>query len=195
MSETIKEYLAKLSSAEPTPGGGSAAAYLSGIGIALALMSGNVSIKRKSFQQRSEEEKAKVHSIMGWLSKLQTEALRYEKQDQEAFEHYMSVYKSEDQKLKEEAAFICYNVPYLLLELNIRAINLIIALKPYVVKTVISDYKMALEILKANLRCCLINMDINIDNINDPEIKKDCENAHKLVTKMTRRATRAMEGI
>ena len=41
---------------------------------------------------------------MGWLSKLQTEALRYEKQDQEAFRHYMSVYKSEDQKLKEEAA-------------------------------------------------------------------------------------------
>ena len=65
MSETIKEYLAKLSSAEPTPGGGSAAAYLSGIGIALALMSGNVSIKRKSFQQRSEEEKLRFILLWG----------------------------------------------------------------------------------------------------------------------------------
>lgn len=177
----IKEYVDILSSTAPSPGGGSAAAIVSSIAISLGLMSINVSKNRKSYENHSSEDKEKISKIIEWLERLKKEALEYEEEDEKAFQNYMKVYKSEDEKLKQEAAFKCYNVPYLLLELNVRAVNLISALKPFIVSSITSDFKMALELLKSTMNSCLINMDINIDNVNDKEIKKDCEKAHKMV--------------
>lgn len=183
----IQEYVDILASTSPTPGGGSAAAIVSSIAISLGLMSINVSSNRKSYQALDEEVKKKNASIISWLEKLKKDALEFEEADEEAFKNYMKVYKSEDEKLKEDAAFKCYNVPYLLLELNMRAVNLLFALKPYIVSSITSDYYMALELLKATMRSCLLNMDINVDNIHDEEIKKDCESSHRQVEELVKK--------
>ena len=185
---TIEEYVEILSSAAPAPGGGSAAAITTSIAISLGLMSINVSKKRKSYAEKHpEDERKRVDQIIDWLYRLQKEALEYEKKDEEAFNNFMKVYKTGTEKEKEEASFRCYNVPYLLLELNMRAVNLIMALKPYVVASIVSDYKMALELLKATMHSCLLNMDINLDGINDEDIKKDCESSHKQVEELIKK--------
>ena len=185
---TIEEYLADLSSSKPAPGGGSAAAITTSIAISLGLMSINVSAKRKSYvEKHSEEERNRVQQIVDWLNRLQKEALEYESKDEEAFNNFMKVYKTGTEEEKKEASFRCYNVPYLLLELNMRAVNLIMALKPYIVSSITSDYKMALEILKATMRSCLLNMDINLDGVQDEEISKDCAKAHQEVEKLIKK--------
>lgn len=192
---TIREYIQELASSKPAPGGGSAAAYTTAIAISLGLMSINVSKNRKRFSQLAEDEQHKVFKIIEWLEKLIQECYVLEKNDAEAFNNYMSCYKSGTDEQKQEASIKCYNVPYKLLQVNLRVASLIMALKPYIVSTITSDFKMALELTITNLKSCLLNMDINVKYIEDKDINEECLKGHQEVEKIIETIIKCKEEI
>ncbi len=173
----LSEFIEQLSSDSPTPGGGAAAAYATAMALSLALMSINVSKKRKKFLALPQQEQDRVSKVICWLNDLQKECFKIQESDEKAFEGYMKIYKSDKKEEIEKAAFLCYNIPFKLLELNFKAIEMILFLKQYIVSSIISDYKMALEMCCSNIRCCIINMTINIKNITDKDIIDEYNNS------------------
>jgi methenyltetrahydrofolate cyclohydrolase len=87
--ESIDEFLNRLASADPTPGGGSAAALIGAAGAALVSMVCNVSLGKKGY----EAAEAELRAVLA-----QSEALRHRltvmvQEDVSAFDGLMAAYK------------------------------------------------------------------------------------------------------
>lgn len=87
--QPIEEFLARLASADPTPGGGSAAAVMGAMGAALVSMVCNVSIGKKGYEY-VEAEMRTVHAEAEKLRLLLTGMIA---EDVAAFDSLMQAYK------------------------------------------------------------------------------------------------------
>ena len=65
--EEVREFIEKVDSASPAPGGGAVAAYTSSLAVALTRMAVNISMKRKSFSNYAKEEQEYVLDLMAKL--------------------------------------------------------------------------------------------------------------------------------
>ena len=93
-------FLDALASAEPTPGGGSAAAYAAASAAALVAMVARVSMGKKKYAE-IEEEMSQVVSLADDLRKALTTAIE---RDARAFDGVMAAYRKPKDTLKEKTA-------------------------------------------------------------------------------------------
>lgn len=87
-SETINNYLTRLASREPTPGGGAAAALHAAQGAALVAM-----VARYTTGAKYEQHAALVSRIIAAADELVDEALRLAEADELAFQGVIDSYK------------------------------------------------------------------------------------------------------
>ena len=71
IEKSCKDFVQVLSSKEPVPGGGGAAALVGAIGMALGNMVGNLTVGKKKYMDVESE----VYSIMEKVTKLQQDLL------------------------------------------------------------------------------------------------------------------------
>ena len=90
-SETINDYLARLASREPTPGGGAAAALHAAQGAALVAM-----VARYTTGTKYEQHAELVTRIISSADGLVAQALRLADADQHAFQGVIDAYKLPD---------------------------------------------------------------------------------------------------
>ena len=177
--EEVREFIEKVDSASPAPGGGAVAAYTSSLAVALTRMAVNISMKRKSFSNYAKEEQEYVLDLMAKLKIIEDNMYELKDLDVETFNEYMVAYRSKVQEEIDRMTLECFRLPKKLNELIIKALEIIDALEKYVVSSVMSDYKMSLIMLSSMFECCNENMLINLKWIEDESVKQEYKNIRK----------------
>jgi formiminotetrahydrofolate cyclodeaminase len=170
-SETISDYLARLASREPTPGGGAAAALHAAQGAALIAMVGRYTTGGK-YEQHGELVKRIISAADG----LVVEALRLADADQHAFQGVIDSYKlpSGTGDLKaartasiQQALILAAQTPAQLIRLAGAVVDLGTELFEVANANVISDIAAAADAARAAATTARVNIDINVVAIKD----------------------------
>lgn len=178
----IKDYIDKLHSKEPVPGGGSAAALAASLSAALSGMVFNLTIGKKSYNEYSEEEKTRIDEALEKLKVLKDELLDFMDKDGEAFLTLISAFKlpqnNEEEKLYrkqkiQEGYKTALKTPFDLVEKSFEMYEFINTAAVYGNKNAISDAGVAAILLQSAIESAVLNVGINLSGIKDDKFKKE----------------------
>lgn len=172
IEKSVREFVELLSSKEPVPGGGGAAALVGAIGVALGSMVGNLTVGKEKYK----DVEAEIIKILESAKSLQAELLDLVDEDAKVFGKVAGVYKmpknTEEEKAKrneamEEALKEACRVPIKIMELSYEAIKLHRKLADIGNRLAISDVGVGVLCLKAALLSGRMNVIINLNGIKD----------------------------
>jgi len=177
--DRLKPYLDELSSAAPTPGGGSAAAVTVAQGLALLSMVCNLTIGKKKFAAVEDE----VKNILDQLSSMQSAALYEAEADMHAFTGVMTAYqmpaetaeqKSAKKATLEKATRNAAEPPFRLMSLAARALPIANQLEKIGNPNVLSDVLVGRHLLVAGYRSSRENVEVNLKSLSpeDPFVSE-----------------------
>ena len=194
---SCREFVTVLSSSEPVPGGGGAAALVGAVGTALGNMVGSLTVGKKKYADVEEE----ILALMEKCSELEQQLLDQVKADADGFRPLAEAYslpkEDPDRKLKlEEAAKAACAVPVRIMELSAEAIE---AAEKFAEKgslLAVSDAGCAAVCLKAALEAASLNVYINTKGLKDRDFARRMNSkCEKLLKEYGARADRIFEGI
>ncbi|WP_104141291.1 cyclodeaminase/cyclohydrolase family protein [Arthrobacter sp. ZGTC131] len=174
-SETINDYLARLASREPTPGGGAAAALHAAQGAALVAM-----VARYTTGTKYEQHAELVARIISSADGLVAQALRLADADQHAFQGVIDAYKlptgTDDLRAArtasiQDALVQAAKTPAQLILLAGAVVDLATELFEVANANVISDVAAAVDAARAAATTARVNIDINVVAIKDTETR------------------------
>ena len=174
-SETINDYLARLASREPTPGGGAAAALHAAQGAALVAM-----VARYTTGTKYEQHTELVTRIISSADGLVAQALRLADADQHAFQGVIDAYKlpaaTDDLKAArtasiQDALVQAARTPAQLILVAGAVVDLATELFEVANPNVISDVAAAVDAARAAATTARVNIDINVVAIKDTETR------------------------
>jgi formiminotetrahydrofolate cyclodeaminase len=199
----LKDFIEKLSSSEPTPGGGSVSALNASLAASLCSMVFNLSIDKKEFQELKIEEKSKIQNALISCNRQKNEFLALMDQDAEGFYKLILSFKlpKNDEKEKEirkiaiqEGYKAALSVP---LDVARRAFELydIISLAcEYGNKNLLSDVEVAAISVNSAIESGVINVKVNLSGITDEAYKnKIAEECAVLLKESAKRKTEIIE--
>jgi len=175
-SLSLDEFLEKLASSEPTPGGGSASALAGGVAAALVAMVGRITLGKKDEKYRAVAPE--MEELTQRADELRAELLALADRDAEAFERVMAAYRlpksteeerAERQRVLQEALKAATEAPYQIAEACSKVLELARRMAKKGVSTAISDAGTAAYLAEAALHSALLNVDINLKYIKDEE--------------------------
>jgi formiminotetrahydrofolate cyclodeaminase len=172
--ETVNEFLSKLASKSPTPGGGSVAALSGALGAALTSMVCNLTVGKKKYLEVTEE----LSDVLKGSEELRQVFTELIEKDSDAFNKVMEAYslpkdteanKEERSRAIEEATKQATSVPLEVIRNCQRALRLgkVVAEKGN--RNSISDAGVAALMLNAASEGAALNVLINLGSINDRE--------------------------
>jgi len=193
VDKTVKDFISILSSKEPVPGGGGAAALAGAIGNALGSMVGNLTVGKEKYKDVEPE----IIEILNKTKELQENLLSLIDEDAQVFSEVAKAYKlpkntEEERKQKEEALKNALKnacqVPIKIMENSLEALKLQRRLAEIGSKLAISDVGVGALLLKAAVLSGKLNVVINLNGIDDEEfvrkiseyIERICKEAEKL---------------
>lgn len=174
-SRRVKELLEAVASAEPTPGGGSAAALSGAMGAALVAMVGRLTIGKKGYEAAEERMRAVVRES----NEARASLLALADRDAEAFDGVMAAFKlakeTDEEKAVRSAAIQrafadAADVP---LQVARRAVGLMELALECVEKgnaAAASDAAAAGHVLFAAMEAAIANVEINLASPKDREL-------------------------
>jgi len=177
---TIAEFIEKLASSDPTPGGGTASAIAGAMGTALLAMTLEISTKGQ-------------HAMIPALKEAYRELLRLANEDSQAFDTFMMAKKlprdSEEEKAKRKEAIrharkLATEVPLKTLERCLEIVQAYSETTGELSKYVVSDAITGLELLRAAGRGAYENVLINAKNKS--YLQKQMETAEKFLTDLNK---------
>jgi len=163
----IEEYLRRLGSAEPTPGGGAAAALTSAQGAALVMMVANLTIGKPEYAEFEELNK----DVRGEAEVLLASLMDGIDNDAEAFGNVSAAYamsKKDEEKRSAEiasASVLAAEAPLMVMEDSLAALRLALALRGHSNKRLESDIYVAARCLDAGIRSASYNVEANLPAI------------------------------
>lgn len=172
--KTKPDFLDDLASANPTPGGGSAAAHTGAAAAALVTMVGRVTVGKKKYLAVEPQMYAMIENSEALRQKL-TAAVE---KDSAAFEEYMAAMhlpKNTQSEIDarqlslEEATRNAAMVPYESARLCLEVIELAKTAAELGNINAISDAASAGYLAQAALRCAVANVKINIKSMQNPD--------------------------
>ncbi|MBO1268946.1 cyclodeaminase/cyclohydrolase family protein [Arthrobacter cavernae] len=170
-SETINDYLSRLASRQPTPGGGAAAALHAAQGAALVAM-----VARYTTGEKYAQHAELVGRIVNAADHLIVEALRLADADEHAFQGVIDSYKlpSGTDELKaarsaaiQDALVQAAQTPATLIKLAGEVVDLATELVDVANVNVISDVAAAADAARAAATTARVNIDINVVAVKD----------------------------
>ena len=171
---SVDKFLDDLASSAPTPGGGSAAAIMGGMGAALVSMVCNLTIGKKNYAEVEEEMKtllAQAESLRGRLTDMV-------KHDVDAFDGLMAAYglpkDTDEQKAARSQAIqdslkAATDAPLACARACAEVIALSLTAAEKGNRNVVSDAGVAALAAQAALRSAALNVDINVPSIKDAD--------------------------
>ena len=173
----VKDFIAKLASDAPTPGGGSAAALSGAMSAALLSMVLQISLKKKN----DTEEVKKMKEIMEECNKTAKRLTSLIDEDALAFDKVMEAYKMPKKSIEEK------NERKKAIELQLKSASLVPLevmknvkklfnhfdfVTMHTLKSTISDVGVALLLADTSIKSASYNVDINLKSIKDSDFKK-----------------------
>lgn len=178
-----EEFLAKLSSSEPVPGGGGVSALVGALSAALCSMVGNLTSGKKKYA----EYQADIERILEESAVLRDELYAFIEKDAEAFEPLAKAYgipKDEpgrDEKL-EKALKDAANAPLELLAAIKKLCPMLLELSQKGSNLAISDVGVAATLAKSAAEGAVMNVYVNTRLMKNEAVAKDMnEKASALV--------------
>ena len=197
----MKDFLDKLASDSPTPGGGSASAASGAIGAALLSMVYSIS-RKKIINSLNELKKMKSIKSMDLLREQETQNILVEKfsksadeakmvmnellllvdEDAKAYESVLreirksKKVKIDDNKVKgdiHEAYKNAAEVPFQIAKLCYGVLKTSKNLASKVSTTVKSDFQIAISLLKVGIEGAALNVNLNLNEIDDKNFVKE----------------------
>ena len=169
---SCQEFLEKLASNAPTPGGGGGAAMAGALAVALASMVGNLTVGKEKFAQHEVE----VQELLAKAEALRLELLSFVNADAEVFNNFMVCYrmpKNTDeekqarnqaiQNAAKEAAEVPLKITEACLEIMKLAERIAIIGNP----SAITDAAVSSIMARAALRSAVYNVVVNLKLIKD----------------------------
>lgn len=169
---TIKDFLNKLASNEPVPGGGSVAALASGLSVSLIQMVANLTIDKKGYEEINDEMKTLKEKIQPKIE----EFTQLIDKDANSFNGVMKAFKmpkatEEEKALRKEAIQegmkYAAQVPLEVAEETSKLLPFIEFVVEKGNKNAVTDGLVAAMMARTAIRSALYNVKINLDSIKD----------------------------
>lgn len=170
----IRDFLEKLSSKSPTPGGGGAAGLGGAIGAALGEMVINLTLGKKRYADAEEEMKSGLEK----LEMLKNEFLRLADEDEAVFAPLAAAYglpagTEEEKKHKAEVLethlLAATMVPLAVMEKAEEALDILEILAEKGSRIAVSDVGVGVQFLRSALLGAKMNVSINIKSMKNRE--------------------------
>ncbi|BCX81690.1 methenyltetrahydrofolate cyclohydrolase [Methylomarinovum caldicuralii] len=167
--QSLDTFLDRLASADPTPGGGSAAAVMGAMGAALVGMVASLTVGKPRY--RAVE--AEMHALQAKAAELRQRLLAAIEADVAAFDRVMAAYRlPKDDPNRGEAIQAALkgatDVPLACARLCVEVIGLCHEAAEKGNPNVLSDAGVGVLAAHAALKSCAINVTVNLNAIRDP---------------------------
>ena len=168
-NQGAEQFLNALSSDNPTPGGGAAAAMAGAMGCALSLMSIGTTLKQKN---TSMQCRASLAAAQQELFTLHAELKKLIQQDAQAYDSYMIARRlptqdpSREQAI-QDALWYAATIPVEVATACSKILKKTVEIEPLIASIILSDIYCAKHLLKSSITCCLENIRINMNGITD----------------------------
>ncbi|PIU83031.1 MAG: formimidoyltetrahydrofolate cyclodeaminase [Elusimicrobia bacterium CG06_land_8_20_14_3_00_38_11] len=184
LESSIKKYLDDLSFKLPAPGGGSAAALTSSVGVALLSMVANFTVGKKGYEWFQDE----IKDILKKLSTAGEQLQILIDEDVAAYSKLSDAYKTpKEDALKngkiQQALKNALSIPARIFEISVEAIPLAERLSEIGNKNLISDVACGLSILHAGIESAKFNIDINLKFMDDVDFVKEMKTKYEKIMK------------
>lgn len=179
ISSSIKKYLDDLSAKLPAPGGGSAAALVSAIGVSCLLMVANFTIDKKGYEQYQDEIKEILKQLTTCCSLLATLI----DEDVKAYTILSDAYKTKITGKIQLALKNAISVPCRIFDISVETIPLADRLSEIGNKNLLSDVACGVSMLKAGIESAKFNIDINLKFMEDAEFVKETKLKYEKIIK------------
>lgn len=172
------EFIDQLASADPTPGGGSAAAFTAAMAAALVAMVGRVTLGKKKYL----EVEPHMQQMIKQAEELRAKLLKAVEEDAASFEGYLKAVRLPKETLQEaairdaamEAATIeAARVPHHTAAMCLEVLRLAATAATLGNVNAISDALSSAHLACAALKSATANVQINIHSLRDPEPVKE----------------------
>ena len=164
---TVREFVGAAAAKTPTPGGGSVAAVVGSLGVALGQMSLNFTIGKKKYAQHA----AFHEHLAARMEKAQKMCLELVDDDVAAYSLYQDAMKLEDGPQKQQALQLALagaiNVPREMTKLALAVIEDLGSLADKCNTYLISDLLAGATLCVAAIRLCDYNVRINVPQLED----------------------------
>lgn len=172
--QTVNEFLAALSSKQPTPGGGGASALAGALGGALGLMVGNLTVGKKKYA----DVEADVAAAMSRLEEARDRMVRLAQEDGEVFAPLAAAYglpagteeeKARKAQVMEENLLAASLVPLRIMELAVEVLSDLEELEKKGSIMAVSDVGVAVQFARTAVTGAVMNVYINTKSMKNRE--------------------------
>lgn len=175
---TLYDFMNETASESPAPGGGSVAAYVGTLGVALGTMVANLSSHKKGWDDRWKE-------FSGWAEKgkeIQNKLLRLVDDDTNAFNEILKAFrmpKSNDEESKirskaiQDATREAALVPFRVMETAISGYDLILDMVEKGNPESVTDAATGALALRACIRGAYLNVKVNVIGLSDKDFANE----------------------
>ncbi len=178
---SAKDYVRKVATDDPTPGGGSVAALVGSLGGALTNMVGSLTIDKKAYEQVPENERVVMEEAFTKIEEITEELILIVDEDSTAFDDVMNAFKlpketEEEKKIRSEAIQAGYKkameVPLKCAEKCLDILKLQDVFANYGNVNAITDVGVGTLLAYSGLEGALFNVIINLKSIKDDQFKE-----------------------
>ena len=172
----LEDYINRVDSPSPAPGGGSVMGAVGSLACALAGMVGHLTVGKNKFKELTEEEKNNFNKAIEKIKKIKIKLIETIDKDAESFNIFMEAMKlpknTEEEKLirKEsisKAAIKSTETPFNILEYSYELISLFDIILKYGNAGVITDIASAYILIYCASKGSILNININMPLIED----------------------------
>ncbi len=155
---SLKDFINELASDSPSPGGGSAAALTTALGVALFEMVARINLKKSKTPTATKR--------IAWLKKTRTRLLRLVTLDVQAFLKINRHYKLPKNNPRRQSSLeYGASVPLEICELSLAAARLGVEEKSRTSAWLTSDLLEAMKLVKAGYAAARLNVEINLKGL------------------------------
>jgi len=203
----LYQFLEAVDSDKPAPGGGSVAAYVSALGVALSRMTGHLTINKKKFGELDETSQKEFIKNFDSLKSLQDRLKDIVDEDTVSFTKVMAAYAlpKETDKDKEirnkaiaDATLEATKCPMEAALIAYQALSITPSLIEHANKNAISDLASGMFLLQSGMKCSILNVKINLAGLADETLVKEfsekCESITKQADEIINKNMEIIEG-
>jgi formiminotetrahydrofolate cyclodeaminase len=168
--KSCREFMEKLASGDPTPGGGGAAALVGAAGVALGQMVTNLTVGRKKYAEVEEE----MIAIREKLDALRLQLLDLVEADEKAFAPLAAAYAIPKEQpargeILEKATLEACKPPLAMMETLASALALVAVVAEKGSRLAVSDAGCAAAMIRGAMESASLNVFINTKSLADRE--------------------------
>jgi len=172
VNDGLRDFIDRVASAEPVPGGGSVSALAGALGAALGQMAIRLTKDKKSFVQHTD----RYFDALDRLAPYRFALLELIDADAEAFNRVMAAYRiskesSEREPAIQEALIRATEIPSRTATCAAEALRVLEELRSVIHPNVASDLQVALTMLRSAIRGAVANMRINLADVKDTDTR------------------------